>query len=149
MGADLIGYLLKGPRDLPEEKRAAAVECVVNALNLLNQAAIDHREGRGISPEAQKIVDRSLMDIDYELEDFEDERPGAIQGRAENLVTDLYAVWNGSNARDLYCRIDPDDDTQLLFFCGDMSWGDSPDGFAYETIGESHTLGLLEFFNIR
>lgn len=149
MGADLIGYLLKGPRDLPEEKRADAVQCVINALNVLNQAAIDHREERGISPEAQKIVDRCLMDIEYELEHYEEERPEAIKGRAENLVTDLYAVWNGSNARDLYCRIDPDDDTQLLFFCGDMSWGDSPDGFAYETIGEAITLGLTEFFHIR
>ncbi len=148
MGANLIGCLLKGPYDLPEEKRAEAILCAKATMLLLRQAAQDYAAEKPLAAEAEELLEEYQIDPDYELDgyDVDDE---SLARMAEVAVADLYNVWNNNNARDMHCRTDPDDATQLLFFCGELSHGDSPQGYAYETITDAAKLGLLKFFNIR
>lgn len=148
MGADLIGCLLKGPYELPEEKRAEAILCAKATMLILRQAAQDYAAEKPFAAEAAELLEEYQIDPDYELDGY-DVDDKSIEFMATTAVEDLYNVWNKNNARDMHCRTDPDDMNQLLFFCGDMSWGDSPQGYAYETIIEAGKLGLLKFFNIR
>ena len=148
MGADLIGCLLKGPYDLPEEKKAEAILCAKGTMLLLRQAAQDYAAEKPFAAEAAEILEEYQIDPDYELDGY-DVSDEAIDRMAEVAVSDLYNVWNNGNARDMASRSDPDDPSQLLFFCGELSHGDSPQGYAYETITDAAKLGLLKFFNIR
>ena len=148
MEAELIGYLLKGPYELPEEKKSEAILCAKATMHILRQAAQDYAAKKPFAAEAKELLEEYQIDPDYELDGY-DVNDESIERMAEATVEDLYNVWNKNNARDMHCLTDPDDATQLLFFCGDMSWGNSPQGYAYETIRKSDRMGLLKFFNIR
>lgn len=153
MGQDLIGYLLKGPYGLPEEKKDEAIAYAMRIIRKYQEAAAGYAEdppGYVFDEEIQSLLDRFACDIEMELElfDFGDD-DASIRGEATEAVNDLYNVWNGNNARDCFCRTDPDDKSQVLFFCGDSTWGDSPDGVAYQTIEICRRYGILDFFNIR
>ena len=148
MGQDLIGCLLKGPYELPEDKRAEAVLCAKATMLILRQAAQDYAAEKPFVAEAEELLEEYQIDPEYELDGY-DVNDESIERMAEVAVEDLYNVWNRNNARDMYCRADPDDMTQLLFFCGDVSWGDAPQGYASETITDAGKMGLLKFFNIR
>lgn len=149
MGADLIGYLLKGPYDLPEEKRAEAILCAQGTLRILRQAAQDHAADKPFTAEAKELLAEQDLDPDYDLDGYSVADDESIERTAKAAVENLYNVWNNGTARDMAWRADPDDEEQLMFFCGDMSWGDSPSGYAYRTITEARNLRLLKFFNIR
>lgn len=150
MGQNLIGYLLKGPYELPEEKREEAIAHAAGLIRKLCAAYEAYLEDPNcvFSEEVQAHLSKYAIDVEMELEQF-DMDGGATEGEATEAVNDLYSIWNGNNARDCYCRTDPDDRSQVLFFCGDATWGDDPDGFAYLTIKECQRYGILEFFNIR
>lgn len=150
MGQELIGYLLKGPYELPEEKKDAAIAHAMGVIRMLCAAYEDFSADPEctFSREVQEHLSRYAIDVEMELEQF-DMDEATIQGEATEAVTDLYNIWNGNNARDCYTRVDPDDREQVLFFCGDATWGDEPDGYAYQTIKECQRYGVLEFFGIR
>jgi len=151
MGQDLVGYLLKGPYELPEEKRAEAIAHAAGLIRKLRteyEAYLEDPPNYVFSEEVVAHLSRYSIDIEFELEQF-DMDDATIEGAATEAVNDLYNIWNGNNARDCHCRTDPDDRSQVLFFCGDATWGDDPDGYAYLTIKECRRYGILEFFNIR
>jgi hypothetical protein len=150
MGQDLIGYLVKGPYELPEDKKE---EAIAHAMKLIRRLRTEYEAylldpNYLFSEEVNAYIARHSIDVEMELEQF-DMDDVTIEGEATEAVNDLYSIWNGNNARDCYCRTDPDDRSQVLFFCGDATWGDDPDGFAYLTIKECQRYGILEFFNIR
>lgn len=150
MGQDLIGFLVKGPYELPEEKKE---EAIAHAMRLIRKLCAAYEAylldpNYLFSEEVNAYIARHSIDVEMELEQF-DMDDVTIEGEATEAVNDLYSIWNGNNARDCYCRTDPDDRSQVLFFCGDATWGDDPDGFAYLTIKECQRYGILEFFNIR
>jgi hypothetical protein len=150
MGQELIGYLVKGPYELPEEKKEEAIAHAMRLIRKLRTEYEAYLEDPNylFSEETQAYISRYSIDFEMELEQF-DMDDATIEGEATEAVTDLYNIWNGNNARDCYCRTDPDDRSQVLFFCGDATWGDDPDGYAYQTIKECRRYGILEFFNIR
>jgi hypothetical protein len=156
MGQDLIGYLLKGPYELPEDKKDEAIEHAMGILRKYTVAAAGYKadpENYVFDEEIKALLDRCAVDLEMELElvDFSDDDAdeASMRGEATEAVNDLFNIWNGSNARDCICRTDPDDKKQLMFFCGDATYGDSPDGYAYTTIETCMRYGILDFFNIR
>jgi hypothetical protein len=150
MGADLIGYHVKGPKHLDESKREAAEVKVARARELQDALVRnEHENGRDeaafVAREeelwAQVCAEFPRMK-DLEARDF------AAAASTTTLVDNLFDLWkNGS--RDASMRDDPDDPTQVMLFAGEPSWGDEPDGYGYVTLRDAEILGLFDRFNIR
>jgi len=142
MGADLIGCLVKGPRELDRDRFELALGV---AANVVGQATIAYELELADEPVEREdfdALDNTFIDLEYDLERIRGLDP-------EDLLKALVSVWEEHDARDLATRFDPDDDDQQIVFAGEMSWGDDPEGFAYQTIRDADKLGMLDVFGIR
>jgi hypothetical protein len=157
MGADLIGYLAKGPRTLDSalkdtaKARVAEVAVLVAELEAKLEAAdVDYPTDSDDSPAELRWDPRLPAPLYDDLELAWDMLIRAVYGRLEplDIVDDLFHVWE-HGARDSHSRPDPDDPEQRLMFAGELSWGDTPEGFGYKTLDAASALGLLDLFCIR
>jgi hypothetical protein len=142
MGADLIGFLVKGPRELDRDRFELARGI---AANVVGQATIAYELELADEPVEREdfdALDNTFIDLEYDLERIRGLDP-------EDLLKALVSVWEEHDARDLVTRTDPDDEDQRIVFAGEMSWGDDPEGFAYQTIRDADKLGMLDVFGIR
>jgi len=141
MGADQIGFLLKGPTDL-----ILTQEVLDQVLRDGEQIriALLHAHTHGCLPE-QCPEHLSSMD-QTELATLVDdaERLSPVQQVIDDLIH-----WWAQGARDSCFRHDPDDPTQTLAFAGEMTWGDEPQGFGYQTVRAASQLDILRHFGIR
>ena len=129
MGADLIGYLVKGPKEISAAAWDAAEAKLVARLEpMWLGAKVD-------CPDCGEPIDCADPD------EFEYGCPAcgsdSIKVMAEledrDSVTQFMAklrAWP-PGARDVASRPDPDNDAEILVFAGEMSWGDSPCGYGY------------------
>jgi hypothetical protein len=142
MGADLVGYMLKGPRELDRDRFELALGIAANVIGQAGQARAAELAGEDFEREDFDALDNDLIDLDCDLENIAELDP-------EKLLAELIDVWEGHGARDMTTRFDPDDDDQQIVFAGEMSWGDEPEGFAYRTLRDADKLGMLDVFGIR
>jgi hypothetical protein len=142
MGADLVGYMLKGPRELDRDRFELARGIAANVIGQAGQARAAELAGEDFEREDFDALDNMLIDLDCDLENIAELDP-------ESALSDLVSVWEEGAERDLTTRIDPDDDEQRIVFAGEMSWGDEPEGFAYRTFRDADKLGMLDVFGIR
>jgi len=142
MGADLVGYMLKGPRELDRDRFELARGIAANVIGQAGQARAAELAGEDFEREDFDALDNMLIDLDCDLENIAELDP-------ESALSDLVRVWEVHNVRDLATRFDPDDDDQQIVFAGEMSWGDEPEGFAYRTFRDADKLGMLDVFGIR
>lgn len=132
MGADLIGYMLKGPKKFTAAKKKDALKKAIQ-IGMTAEAMVESKEaGEEWSPvlpwqkEAAKAIESALEQGSMpDLESFT--REGA-----QDAFDKFLLAWEGGH-RDVNVRVDPDDKTQVLFFTGGMSWGDSP-GETFEEV---------------
>lgn len=151
MGADLICYILKGPRvlELSPEQRAQLEIHGVQIIEFLDQhrpAWLDGGDHEGFPDIPSNLYN------DYLADAFEDDEylwnTLVIQSSAR-ILDELIGLWNGDYCRDLAIRVDPDDSTQQIAVAGELSWGDEPDGLAFQTFKSSGILGYLDALGIR
>jgi hypothetical protein len=170
MGADLIGWHVKGPaqlhitnqqirqlahqllpvarwwRDLGEDRELICGD-PENACPHVSTADIDYYA------EFTEVFIPALLpegDIDTEPRKFTN---GKLRAHLCKLVTNVLAEWP-PNYRDTSWIEDPDDPDQILVFAGEMSWGDEPQGGGYQAmrmlaqtgIGPAVGIKLLEGF---
>jgi hypothetical protein len=138
MGADMIGFLVKGPKEIGKEQIERA-------------ATILWKTRRSGSRECHSCGGRSLRSTDEcsscgadmvplpELTTYED---------ARTFVRSLVGDWPPDFC-DVSSRMDPESDTDLLVFAGDMSCGEQPDGRGYQLIKTILGLGIAEALGIR
>lgn len=156
MGADLIGFLVKGPSNITD-KRQEAVDFLKNRNNVVR----DYIDALGKLNEDDAVDYNEFFNKDEAILDFLEWRTfdGTHEETAELLnelvcqnpektVDDFIQFWE-NGARDATSRIDPDDKTKVIVFAGEMSYGDEPNGYGYETIRDATYLGLLNFFGIK
>jgi len=142
MGADLVGYMLKGPRELDRDRFELARGIAENVIGQAGLARAIELAGEDFEREDFDALDNMLIDLDCDLENIAELDP-------ERLLLDLINVWEAHTPRDMTTRFDPDDDDQQIVFAGEMSWGDEPEGFAYRTLRDADKLGMLDVFGIR
>jgi len=136
MGADQIGYLVKGPAEIPETSiRAAVRACRRLRKELLDEAGPDANE--------EERVDAALS----RTGEFFD--PEDIPEDPEPIIREFVDWWRAQDSRDTCSRQDPDNPKQLLVFAGEMSWGDEPDGRGYKMLRQAFAWGFAGALGIR
>lgn len=141
MGADLIGYLVVGPSTLDEEKKsavAALIDLWMEKTKHLDEGAdpnvrdIEMPDGRMMSLD-------DLMDVTTVLSYWEN---------GEKFVENLWAWWEKGSS-DSASRLMPGKKDRCILFAGEMSWGDTPEGWGYQVLDTiMHVPGLDELLGV-
>jgi hypothetical protein len=155
MGADLITFILIGPKKL--EPLPSHRESVVRRVMDKRKAALEGAcrglaEARGLSPEQL----RQTADFEDALEDFLRNEGGGEEclvhltpEEVRKTLDALVALWNDGSARDLDWRLWKDGrKTRRLVVAGDMSYGDEPDGYAFQLFKKAQGMGLMAALGI-
>lgn len=170
MGADMIGFLVKGPHKLDDRNDELAVQTVLRAHQFYGAWAdvMEACEEAGTtfdnSAEGKNLKRRfpregvpsdmwftvEGMDADYArslmLCEADDEN---LEERVRQLVEKFKSFWRDGGYRDTVWRVDPDDSTRVLVFAGELSWGDEPSGAGYQLLKDADQYGILEVYGIR
>ena len=138
MGADLITYAVAMPTKGVKKIAAKEINRIGKALDALDKEAIlAHEKGWDLLVKALGI-DGSLYENDFGEED--------VERLWDSVVEDLELVEGfdeGFSARDCGSWNGTIGGKQVeILYAGDMSWGDSPDGLGYKTIGALWRLGI-------
>jgi hypothetical protein len=145
MGASLIGYLVKGPHQLNTDEATIQL-AIARAQSMLDQIAAWKR--------VETDDEREAFAVQYNInhEDFDDHsssQMASLTGKtAPELVKDFLEFWPGEDCRDACVRPDPDSPSKVIIFAGEMSWGDEPQGEAFEQLQRAELLGLYSVFEI-
>jgi len=145
MGADLIGYMCLGPKKISEAQAEAAERRAWEIFQALKTWYGDD-EGEGEQPEILKGLGLGGVDEAYQLESLrfggDADIATATKDDIDALVDEIVGFWNDPGSRDAVDRWISD--TEKVVFCGDMSWGDEPDGYGYRLLKMAHVLDILE-----
>lgn len=136
MGADQVGYLVKGPvRIAPGRIEQAVRACRKLRRWLLAEAGPDANSGQ-----------RHDVALSLTGEYFD---PADIPENPRQTVMDFVTWWQCPEGRDVCLRDDPDNPRQRLVFAGEMSWGDEPDGYGYQMLKQALAWGYANVLGIR
>lgn len=154
MGADLIGYLIKGPRDLALHRDAAVL--ALTAYHVTVRTALDAYVAAGgddleDAAQVEALVGSDLYSaVENQYGEFLGESLEALLDTDPAEAIDTFiTLWESGAASDMTSRTDPDDATQLLVFAGEMSWGDEPSGTGYQALKDAEFSGVLTALGIR
>ena len=143
MGADLVGHLAKGPKDLTPN-RSKAIKHVMDFAADCRRALAERVSDEDDLPENLKDA---FSEYDYPDPWAEVEDDAEItDDHAESLVDGFIKFWESPTYRDCASRDDPDDSTQQIVFAGERTWGDRPQGdgcLAFEEADRYNIPGLL------
>lgn len=172
MGADLITFLPVGPAKLKASKKRqeVAVRRAKKIISELNELAAlreayegedDPKKRKAISLKASKIgvaqkgVPTSAAKNFFSLKlsstgsEFLDDNIWITSLDPEKVLEDFLHIWHHrSHCRDCSSRLLPNDPKTQVMVVGEMSWGDEPDGWGFQTVKAAIALGYLEFFGI-
>lgn len=149
MGANLIGYMLKGPAKVSAAKRDAAIG---TAAKRVKDVLAHEHEFEDMDP--SEILDRypwlDALDNEYgDMDAIFEYLKGIGIMDIRKATEEFIEAFVECEARDIARRPDPDDKTQTMVFAGDMSWGDEPEGFGYQSIKNAQRFGIDELLGYR
>ena len=161
MGADLIGYFAKGPRDLPQDKVPLAIAEVDRRLAWLRRAApfVEKEDYSGL---VGLLADCPWIPGDqgpYNEAEIETEQLGYDIGdllSAAGNIDDLTgAIWVKDfidkwplGCPDAAFIGDPDNPSKLMVFAGESTWGDAPGGEGYRLLAQADAFGICSFLGV-
>jgi len=157
MGADLIGFIVKGPKEVGGNKLG------------LERARHNYDEFRQLVDDfetADNDDDRSAVINGWEdrnrgnLADFQGHGTpmdeyipdcSAILGFEGAATVDEWVEWwdGGCAGRDVMSRLDPDNGALKIVSVGELSWGDEPEGLGYQQIKFALWCGIAAPLGIR
>lgn len=161
MGADLIGYFAKGPRNLPDRAIPAAIAEADRRLEWLRRAkpareAEDHHalyELLKYCPWANPEESLPPFDevdfetIAYDLDDLVTKVGNVDELTGQSAVDEFRGNWPPL-FRDAAHLIDPDIPGKLIVFAGERTWGDTPDGDGFQLMACAGILGIAPVFGV-
>ena len=150
MGADLIGFIVKGPTRIKKDKQKKAVQYLTQLFDAyIEQAKKDPSKDPDINYLRKYIPKQAadMMDIDEEQFIVILQENARIDPKV--LVKTMVDFWHAPNYRDVCVVIDPDDIKQHIMFAGDMSWGDEPEGPGYRELKRIYWLGVDKILGLK
>lgn len=136
MGADQIGYLVKGPQKIPARRIKAAVRACQQQRKALLADATDPNS-------MDNRMDEALSATGIYFD------PADIPAEPEQEIREFVEWWRTLGGRDTCSRQDPDDARQKLVHAGDMSDGSEPDGEGYQMLKKAFAWGFAEALGVR
>lgn len=166
MGADLITYFCYGPKKLSEKKVPKAVEQAKKVISLA-KTILEMNDRREAGQMTDEAFDREMAALDKRpikhfsggqgskrsitllvTEDTFYELRVVAKLDPEKIVQDLVQVWN-HGSRDSTWRPVPGHRNLVGHVSGELSWGDEPDGYGYQTLKKANLLGIFPIFGIQ
>lgn len=142
MGADLIAYMLVGPKKITKSQVQKAVAPMLTWAKKHKDTAVCESCGKVQDPKnLDRNADGSLM-----LEDVDCEECGACElvavtdkypdaAAARQVLDEAVAEWHSApGCRDSASRTNPDNPKEIIICSGELSWGDEPDGAGYSSL---------------
>lgn len=165
MGADLIGWMAKGPAELhvsPERKQEIAqrLQELVDwardnlpanydeAEEFLAQCGQEQLPACVDSMWAASYPEEFLQMLEQLTPEGETD-PAKSRDHLLGYIDGLVEAWPPEGCRDVSSAIDPDDSTQVLVFAGEMTWGDEPQGEGFQLLKRLAHSGIGEAVGIR
>lgn len=164
MGADLICFIAKGPRKFSKRTIQRAVRHAKQLQKKANELydlmeeieAADDTKKTGFVEKAEKLYDnrafsgvRCQVGLD-DLNQFHED--GYLctmtEEDVEKRVKDFVQWWYTCEGRDTAGRQDPDNPKKKIVVCGEMSWGDKPDGYGYGMMDRAYWFEIPESLGI-
>jgi len=144
MGADLVGYLVIVPNQISGDMVAAAVAKAVETCDLARTWL------RLEQSEDTKALDALKLPALWEHENLtpDDVEDLATMGEAEccKAVEETIDFLHSPDSRD--CALRSIDEDRFALFCGEMSWGEEPEGDGYQLLKRLFLLGVDEALGI-
>lgn len=156
MGADLVGFFVKGPYKFTKRAEERAVKAAQEQIDLAKPLVKWLKKygpvSGAMSPDDKKKL--KLSKLSFAMRDrfemgFVEDLEVVAKLNARKSVKKFKEFWSDPYYRDVTYRPDPDDATQMLLFAGDMSCGDEPDGGGYTELKEAFMLRIPEALGIR
>ena len=147
MEKTLIGFLVKGPRELPKNRFQEAIDQVIKVLKIRD----DCLDRENITNEILSKLRALSPDLcGFDVKEFFDSLTGfhANEIDAQTIVKDIFDSWLGSYS-DYHWRYDPDNHKQVIMFCGASTSGEAPKGEAYQYMLRGYRLNIWHFFNVQ
>lgn len=118
MGADLITFIFVGPEEIKPKSKEELDAYYKEHKAYLKQEDSSHG--------------------DYK-------EPIKTKTEFKEFVKEFIEFWNDGGARDSNSRLYK---TKKIVIAGDMSWGDSPEGYGYQMFEKMYKNNLEDFFGL-
>jgi len=144
MGADLVGYLVIAPNQISGDMVDAAVAQAVATCDLARTWLRLEQTGNTEALEAFKLP--ALWEHENLAPD--DVADLAAMGEAEcrKAVEETIDFLHAPDSRD--CALRSIDEDRFALFCGEMSWGEEPEGDGYQILKRMFLLGVDQALGI-
>lgn len=158
MGADLIVFIAKGPRKFTKLNRKKTLKLALEIQAHVKKMVEKLKKDDHTPEEAEELDEmmgspllsgfRCQKGID-DLSEAEDYLDFIVAEDVPKLVTEFEDWWTSCSGRDTAGRSDPDDKRQEIRVCGEMSWGDSPDGYGYTLMDKAYMFDIPQNLGVR
>jgi hypothetical protein len=144
MGADLVGYMVVGKNSITEEMRQAAVakakatRDIAKAWDAAEEAKEDFKPP--YFPETWEALCFDTAEYVDHIAEMTDED-------CETAVNTAIGFLNDPAYRDCASRSLGND--EFVLFCGEMTWGDEPEGGGYSELKTIHELDIVAELGLR
>lgn len=136
MGADLIVYILEGPREvkLTPQKREDILKKVRKSIKLCAAFRDGKLDANKLPSSIEEFDAQFIADLDPEV-----------------VLDNFIDLWNGKAApRDAAWRfIGTGKKQRRVLVCGELSWGDTPSGYGFETCRNADLLNIDTMLGVR
>ena len=159
MGADLITFLAKGPKKFSGNQIKKARLRAEKIINFASHAYELLRKVDPLTSAEEKFLEECLNNPllkgfnDQEqyssVSECDDKMEEMAAATAKDEVEKFATWWESGDGRDTNSRVDPDDPKQVIVVCGDMSWGDSPQGYGYTTFSRAYWFDIPQNLGVK
>lgn len=144
MGAELSGYLLRGPDVFTEDQIREARKCarsMASVAEIIRGADVEQLENLPLDEISLRAAEYMLNDLGMENDEVVE-----LLLDAKKHCESFLAFWQKPDERDTMYRSFRDG--LKIVFAGDSTWGDTPDGTGYQIIRAADCLCLLERLDV-
>jgi hypothetical protein len=158
MGADLIVFIAVGPRKFQKRtigrvaKRAKRIK--EHAKKLITLMDKENADEQMVKDEIDELFKSDLLNglKGQRMSDTPDEADVYLRAMADMdtkaFVEEFIDWWYSCSGRDSAGRSDPFNKKYEIRVCGEMSWGDTPDGYGYTTMDKAYWFNIPEGLGI-
>lgn len=158
MGADLIVFIAKGPNKFQKRtvERATrhAKRVQEHSKKLVALMDKENADEQMVKDQIDELFKNELLNglKGQRMSDTPDEADDYLRVMAgtdtKEFVEEFVDWWRSCSGRDTAGRSDPDNKNKKIVVCGEMSWGDTPDGYGYTTMDKAYWFDIPQALGI-